>query len=95
MNEGTLEGPTVPSIQNPDLLASWGGFPIRIELTPLVLAVLLVLAGVFVAGLSVMLVYHWRRFPFEHDLFRWVERLYFLGVLVLTGAALAGIILSL
>jgi hypothetical protein len=89
-----LEGPVVPSVQAPDLLASWGGFPVRVELSPLVLSVLLALAGVFVAAVSVMLVYHWRRFPFEQELFRWVERVYFLGVVVLLGVSVLGIVLS-
>lgn len=89
-----LEGPIVPAVQAPDLFASWGGFPVHIELSPFVLVVLLVLVGVFMAAISVIFVYHWRRFPFERGLFHWVERVYFLGVLVLLAIAVGGILIS-
>ncbi len=90
-----LSTPGIPEVRTPDLLASWAGFPIYVELSPVVLVVLLLPVGIFVAALSVMLVYHWRRFPFEHDLFRWVERVYLLGVLAFLGVAVIGIVLSL
>jgi hypothetical protein len=89
-----LDTPVIPEVQTPDLLATLGNLPIQVELSPLVLSVLLLPVGIFVAALSVMLVYHWRRFPFEHELFRWVERVYLLGVLALFAIAVAGIILS-
>ena len=71
-----------------------GVFPLTAEISPAVLTVLVALVGIFVAALTVMLMYHWRRFPFEHDLFRRVERLYFFGVVLLLGAAVIGIFLS-
>jgi hypothetical protein len=93
-HEDMLEGPIIPSISSSDLLAVWGGLPLRIELSPMVLAALLLPVGIFIAALSVMLIYHWRRFPFEHALFRWVERVYLLGVFVLLTIATLGIVLS-
>jgi len=81
-----------PSFQTPDLITGLGAFPVTVQLSPAVLAVLTALAAVFVAALSVMLVYHWRRFPYEHDLFRRVERLYLVGVAALLAVAVVGII---
>jgi len=89
-----LTVPDAPSVQGPDLLASWGSLPIALEVSPLVLAVLLALAGVFVAVVSVVLMYHWRRFPFEHDTFRRAERIYLSGVVLLLGAAVLGVLTS-
>lgn len=87
-----LTAPEVPAVQSPDLLASWGSLPVAVEVSPLVLAVLLAIVGVFVAAVSVVLMYHWRRFPFEHATFRWAERIYLLGVTVLLLAAVAGVL---
>ncbi len=89
-----LTVPEPPRVDTPDFLTAWGGFPVRVELSPLVLAVFLALAGIFVASVTVILIYHWRRFPFEHEVFRWVERVYLLGTLVLLGLALFGILLT-
>lgn len=89
-----LEGPVLSSLSASDFFAVWGGLPIHLELSPVVLAALLLPVGIFVAVLSVMLIYHWRRFPFEHDLFRWVERIYLLGVFCLLAVAILGIIFS-
>jgi hypothetical protein len=94
MNEDMLQAPVLPSISSPDLLAAWGGLPVRVELSPTVLAALILPVGIFVAALSVMLVYHWRRFPFEQGLFRWVERVYFLGVAALLAVSVLGIIFA-
>jgi hypothetical protein len=87
--------PTVPALANTDLLHIWGGLPIRAQLSPVVLAVLLMLAGIFVAALSVMLVYHWRRFPYNQDVFRRAERVYFVGVVAFIAVALVGIFATL
>jgi len=89
-----LNVPEAPHVNTPDLFAAWGGLPIRAEISPVVLAVFLALAGIFVAGVTVVLIYHWRRFPFEHETFRWAERLYLLGTSVLLGVALLGIIIA-
>jgi len=66
----------------------------QLAVSPLVLVVLTMLVGIFVAAMTVMLVYHWRRFPFEHDVFRLAERVYMIGVVLLLAAAVAGILLS-
>lgn len=87
-----LTAPEAPAVQAPDLLASWGNLPIQLEVSPVVLAVLLALVGVFVAIVSVVLMYHWRRFPFEHDTFRWAERIYLAGTAVLLGLAVLGVL---
>lgn len=87
--------PTVPVLSSGQSLSFSGlleHLPISIQLTPVALLMCLVLAGIVVATLSVVLVYHWRRFPFEHDLFRRVERWYWVGVILLIATALAGII---
>jgi hypothetical protein len=89
-----LATPTVPPAKTPDLLAAWGVLPLRFEVSSLALVTLLVLAGIFVAAISVVLIYHWRRFPFEHQTFRWAERIYLFGVFTLLGAAVIGILLS-
>ncbi len=54
----------------------------------------MLLVGIFTAAATVMLVYHWRRFPFEHDTFRTAERVYLLGTVVLMAVAVAGLLLS-
>lgn len=89
-----LEPPTAALYQAPDLLSGIGAFPIAVELSPASLSVLLALGAVFVGALSVMLVYHWRRFPYEQDVFRRVERLYFSGTLVFLAVAVVGILMS-
>jgi hypothetical protein len=72
----------------------FGGISLQLVFSPLVLVVLTMLVGIFVAALSVMLVYHWRRFPFEQGIFLTVERIYFAGVFVLTSVAVLGVLLS-
>jgi hypothetical protein len=89
-----LTGPQVPQFQGPDFFASLGGFPLRVEITPLGLGIMLVLAGVLTAAVTVVLMYHWRRFPFEHTVFRHAELLYLIGVVLLLSAAVIGTLLS-
>jgi hypothetical protein len=92
-----LATPPVPQLNNavlPDFAGSLATLPIQLEITPLALVVLTLLVGIFVAALSVVLVYHWRRFPFEHDTFRSAERLYLAGVVILLAVAVAGILIS-
>lgn len=87
----------VPQFTNPVVSVFSGNlasFPIILAVSPLVLIVLTMLAGIFVAALSVMLVYHWRRFPFEHDVFYTVERVYIAGVVVLLVVVVFSILLS-
>jgi len=91
-----LATPSVPVIPVPAnvKLGALFQFPVRITLDPVVLTVLLALVGIFVATLSVMLIYHWRRFPYETDLFARVERWYLAGVFVLLAVAVLGIFIS-
>ncbi|MCC6934097.1 MAG: hypothetical protein IT406_00150 [Candidatus Yanofskybacteria bacterium] len=91
-----LTGPQVPQLSQaplPEFRMAWGGEALRLEISPLSLVVLTLLAGIFVAAMSVVLVYHWRRFPFEHETFRRAERVYLFGVVVFLAMAVAGIFL--
>ncbi|MEK7638354.1 MAG: hypothetical protein AAB375_02945 [Patescibacteria group bacterium] len=81
--------PVLPRIGGP--LAE---FSMQLAVSPLVLVVLTMLVGIFVAAMTVMLVYHWRRFPFEHDVFRRAERIYMVGVVLLLAVAVVGIFLT-
>ena len=78
----------------PHIGGSLGGFSMQLAVSPLVLVVLTMLVGIFVAAMTVMLVYHWRRFPFEHDVFRRAERMYMVGVVLLLAVAVVGILLT-
>lgn len=92
-----LETPSIPSVFNApqgDAFA-FAGFPVRVEISAAVLVVVFVLAALYAVALSVILVYHWRRFPFEHELFVGVERFYVLGQLVFLGCALVAILMTL
>ena len=68
--------------------------PVTVELSPLLLVSLASLAGVFIAAVTVILLYHWRRFPFEHDTFKMAERVYIGGVIALGAIVGLGILLS-
>jgi hypothetical protein len=88
--------PTLPDIQGIGVAGTIADvFPIVIEISPMVLVLFLVLASIFLAIVSVILVYHWRRFPFEHELFRRVERVYTSVLLILGLTAAVGILLTL
>ena len=87
----------IPQFSNPitsGLSGSLGSFPLHLEATPLALVVLSMLVGIFVAAVSVILVYHWRRFPFEHETFAIAERIYFIGTACLLIIAVVGILIS-
>lgn len=91
------ETPIVPKLTGaglPDLPGVLTSLPLRIEISQTILLVLVVLVGILVAAISVMLVYHWRRFPFEHALFRTSERVYTAGVILLLCAAAFGILIA-
>lgn len=81
--------PPIPHIGGP-----LGSFTLQLGVSPLMLVVLTMLVGIFVAAVSVMLVYHWRRFPFEQEVFRTVENVYMAGVALLLVTAVVGILLS-
>lgn len=92
-----LATPPVPQFTNaalPDFGGSLAALPLQLEITPLALVVLTLLVGIFVAAISVVLVYHWRRFPFEHDTFRLAERFYLVGVAAFLAVAVFGILIS-
>jgi len=72
----------------------FGNFPIPIDISPLVVGIIFVLVGIFVAAISVILIYHWRRFPFEYERFKWVERVYLSGTGALLAIAAASVIAS-
>lgn len=65
-----------------------------VELSPLVLVSLASLVGVFIAAVTVILLYHWRRFPFEHEIFKTAERVYIGGILMLGAIVGLGILFS-
>ena len=69
-------------------------FPIVLDFSPLALVIVTMLAGIFIAAVSVILVYHWRRFPFEHEIFRTVERVYFAGVILFLAVSVFGILFA-
>lgn len=95
--EYMLSTPQVPQLSQapiPELRMLWGDTPLRLEASPLSLVVLTMLVGIFVAAVTVVLVYHWRRFPFEHETFRYAERVYLLGVAVFLVIAVVGILIS-
>jgi H+/Cl- antiporter ClcA len=91
-----LATPSVPVLPPPShvSLGSFSGVSFHVTFDPVILTVLLALVGIFVAMLSVMLIYHWRKFPFEQDLFRRVERGYLLGIFVLCTTAVVGILIA-
>jgi hypothetical protein len=87
----------IPQFSNP-LSGAFSGsldiFPIVLDFSPLALVIVTMLAGIFTAAVSVILVYHWRRFPFEQEIFRTVERVYFVGVILLLAVSVFGILLA-
>jgi|GEM_PF-5650740 len=92
-----LVTPYIPRLSSglfPDTLGSWASFPMRVEVSSLVLVVLTVLVGIFIAAVTVILLYHWRRFPFELETFRSAERIYLMGVTILLAIAVIGILIT-
>ena len=77
-----------------DFTGSWASLPLQLDISPLVLVVLTSLAGIFIGAVSVVLIYHWRRFPFEQEIFRNAERIYIIGVGVFLALAFVGILLT-
>jgi uncharacterized BrkB/YihY/UPF0761 family membrane protein len=78
----------------PDLAGGLTSLPIQIEFSPLILLVLTMLVGIFIAAISVVLIYHWRRFPFEHEIFQTAERVYMFGVVLMLAVAVFGILIA-
>ena len=91
-----LQTPAVPVLPTPAhvSLGALSGISVHVTFDPIILTVLLALVGIFVATLSVMLIFHWRRFPFETDLFTRVEHWYLFGVFVFIAAAVVGILIA-
>ncbi len=91
-----LQTPAIPALPTPGI-QSFGTalqFPLPLTLDPVTLTVVLALVGIFIAALSVVLIYHWRRFQFELELFRRVEHWYLFGVAILLAAAVLGILIA-
>ncbi|MBP6885848.1 MAG: hypothetical protein KBC02_01225 [Candidatus Pacebacteria bacterium] len=86
--------PRITGVPFPDLQSVWTSLPVTVELSPLVLVSLASLVGVFIAAVTVILLYHWRRFPFEHEIFKTAERVYIGGVIALGAIAGLGILFS-
>lgn len=89
-----LVPPTTSGVPGLNLLGAGNLFPLQVIVSPLALVVLLALAGILTAVVSVILIYHWRRFQFEHETFRWAERIYLFGVLGFLAVAIFGILIS-
>jgi membrane protein implicated in regulation of membrane protease activity len=86
-----LETPAVPAS---DLSAVFGGLPLQFELSPFALIIIMALVLIFFAVVSVVLIYHWRRFPFEHQTFHRVERLYEVVSIILVTLAVGALFFS-
>lgn len=88
---------SVPQFSNP-LSGAFSGnldiFPIVLDFSPLALLIVTMLAGIFIAVVSVVLLYHWRRFPFEYETFKRAERVYLFGTVVFLAIAVVGILAS-
>ena len=78
----------------PDTASTITSLPLRIEVSSLMLIVLAVLVGIFIATITVILLYHWRRFPFEVETFRTAERIYLSGVVIFLAVAVIGILIT-
>ncbi len=92
-----LASPYIPPIAPAglsDLAGSWATLPLTIDISPLVLVVLTSLVGIFIAAVTVVLVYHWRRFPFEHDIFHRAEYIYVAGLAVFLGLSVLGVLFA-
>lgn len=86
-----IDTPATPALPGSDFSGLFGGLPLQAEISGFALAILFALVGIFVATVSVILVYHWRQFPFERPTFQWAERVYLFGAFVLSIVAAAGI----
>jgi hypothetical protein len=89
-----LATPTVPKVSPSDFTAAFGGLPLRFELSQVSLAIVMAMVLIFFSVASVVLLYHWRRFPFEHDTFHRAERVYEAVSLLLVAIAVFGIFFS-
>ena len=92
-----LVTPQIPRLFSglfPDTASTITSLPLRIEVSSLMLIVLAVLVGIFIATITVILLYHWRRFPFEVETFRTAERIYLSGVVIFLAVAVIGILIT-
>jgi membrane protein implicated in regulation of membrane protease activity len=88
-----IAAPSIPAFAS-DLTAAFGGLPLTFELSRVGLAIVMTLVLIFFAVASIVLIYHWRRFPFEQDVFDRVERLYEAVSVILVTIAVFGIFFS-
>ena len=86
-----LTAPTIPSFHMPALL---GGFAVQLDFSPMALGIILALVAIFFATVTVILVYHWRRFPYDQAVFDSVERVYVIVSAVLLAVSILGILAS-
>jgi hypothetical protein len=95
--DGMLETPTIPAVFGGGDVGtiSLAGLPVLVEVSPAALIVIFALVALYAAALTVVLVYHWRRFPFEHVLFKNIEHFYAIGHVLFLGCALVAILLTL
>ena len=89
-----LTAPAIPPVIAPDLANALGGFPFHFDFSPLAMGIVLALVAIFFAVVTVVLVYHWRRFPFDQEVFDRVERWYFVVSGVLLAVSLIGILFT-
>jgi len=82
--------PIIPKIPG----ITWSGLPLKFELTPVTLGIVMTLVLIFFAVVSLVLLYHWRRFPFEHETFQRVEKVYEVVSLVLVAIAVFAVFFS-
>ena len=85
--------PTVPPANVPELSQIFGGLPLQVGFSRSALLVVFLLVIVFFAAMSVIFVYHWRRFPYERNVFEMVENLYFTVSVILLLTSLVGILI--
>lgn len=89
-----LSTPLIPQGPAPTWGSILAGFPLQVDLSPIALAVVLVLVCILFAAVSIVLVYHWRRFPFEQEVFDRVEKVYMLVSGILLAISVLAIVLS-
>jgi len=68
--------------------------PLRFDLSPLGLGIVFVLVCILFATVSLVLIYHWRRFPYEQEVFDRVEKIYLIVAAVLMAVSVVAILAS-
>jgi hypothetical protein len=86
-----VPAPVVPTFNFSALTKALAALRLQFDLSQLGLGIVMALVGIFFAVASVVLLYHWRRFPYEHQTLHRVERLYELVSILLIAVAVFGI----